>query len=71
MKVKIFRFAASPFASEIGDPKVDDLSDEEDIINNFIKDKEVIDIRVNTIDVQYRSNTKCNTIHLVYTILYN
>lgn len=42
----------------------------EEIINDFIKDKKVIDIKVNDIEVKYHNNARGNTIHLVYTIMY-
>ena len=42
----------------------------ETIINDFIKDKKVIDIKINNIDVHYHNNGYDNRIQLVYTVIY-
>ena len=53
MKVKIFRFIESKnlYENNISNQKVnqEDFDKYGDIINNFIEDKEVINIEVNTI----------------------
>ena len=42
----------------------------EETINDFIKDKIKVEIKVNTIDVNYHNNGRCNTVHMIYTIVY-
>lgn len=82
-KVKIFRFEVSNAASRSCDNdknqswyrnKLEKLDNEEYIeeyINDFIKGVNVISININTIDVGYHNNGRGNTIHLIYTIVYN
>lgn len=41
-----------------------------DFIHDFVNDGKSVQISVNTIDIQYHNNAKGNTIHLVYTIVY-
>ena len=82
LKVKVFRFRVSNAASGplkgdeheewfIQDKKelVSEKSIEE-TINKFIEDKDVVDIKINNIDVRYHNNARGNTIDLVYTIMY-
>ena len=52
-----------------------ELKSPEDIeatVNNFLNSwgKKIIDIKVNTVDVQYHNNARGNTVDLVYTIMY-
>ena len=78
MKIKLFRFEvsnASSLALESDWYKNDKekiVSEEmiEYIVNDFIYDKNVIDIKVNNVDVNYHNNARGNTIHLLYTIMY-
>jgi len=42
----------------------------EEIVNEFSLDKEIIDIRINNVDVNYHNNGYSNTIELWYTIMY-
>lgn len=82
-KVKLFRFEVSNWSSRpIGKDSVTisykqsqaELVSEEDIeliINEFIFDKNVLSIDVNTIDVSKHNNGRGNTVHLIYTILYS
>lgn len=82
LKVKVFRFRVSNAASS---PLKDDEYDKwfiqskkelvseksiEQTINKFIEDKDVVDIKINNIDVRYHNNARGNTIDLVYTIMY-
>ena len=39
-------------------------------INRFCEDKDVVDIKVNTVDAQYHNNARGNTIELWYTVMY-
>lgn len=84
MKVKVFRFRVSNAASSpcSEDYKKDwfkerlaELKSEKDIeriINEFLykEAKKVLEIKVNTVDVEYHNNARGNTVDLVYTILY-
>jgi hypothetical protein len=84
MKVKIFRFQVSN-ASYLNDREDDKTSrwysnnskelvkenEIETIINDFIEDKNVVEIKVTTIDVLYHNNARSNTIELIYTIMYD
>lgn len=84
MKVKVFRFRVSNAASSPWpeDYKKDwfketlaELKSENDIeriINEFLykEAKKVLEIKVNTVDVEYHNNARGNTVDLVYTILY-
>jgi hypothetical protein len=42
----------------------------EETVNNFIKDKKVIDIKTNTVEVSYHNNGHANIVELYYTIVY-
>jgi len=46
------------------------MSDIENTINDFLKDKKLIDIKINNVDVNYHNNGRTNTINLIYTILF-
>lgn len=82
MKVKVFEFevcnAASKLCSEDEGTKWAENEKRKlftpamvsDVINDFINDKDVFDIKVNNVDVYYHNNCRGNTIHLFYTILY-
>ena len=50
--------------------EVSSVTEIEKIVNEFIRDKNVIDIKVNTVDVHYHNNARSNTIDLIYTIVY-
>ena len=50
--------------------EVSSITEIENIVNDFIGDKVVIDIKVNTIDVLYHNNARSNTVDLIYTIVY-
>ena len=74
-KVKVFKFMLSDSGYLIKDwkysePKVDPVYTIENVINNFICDKEVVSISVNNVDVHYHNNGASNKIQLVYTIIY-
>lgn len=74
MKVKIFRFIESKnlYENNISNQKVNqgDFDKYGDIINNFIEDKEVINIEVNTIQAHYHNNCGYHENHIIFTILY-
>lgn len=74
MKVKIFRFIESKnlYENNISNQKVnqEDFDKYGDIINNFIEDKEVINIEVNTIPAKYHNNRGYHENHIIFTILY-
>ena len=74
MKVKIFRFIESKnlYENNISNQKVnqEDFDKYGDIINNFIEDKEVINIEVNTIQTKYHNNCGYHENHIIFTILY-
>ena len=74
MKVKIFRFIESKnlYERNISSQKVnqEDFDKYGDIINNFIEDKEVINIEVNTIQAKYNNNCGYHENHIIFTILY-
>ena len=74
MKVKIFRFIESKnlYENNISNQKVnqEDFDKYGDIINNFIEDKEIINIEVNTIQVKYHNNCGYHENHIIFTILY-
>lgn len=50
--------------------RIDKIEDIENIVNDFIKDKEIIDIKTDVIHTQYHNNGCPNTMHLIYTIIY-
>lgn len=64
-KIKTFEYTITEYNSKSADIRFIDKE-----INDFIEDKNVIDIKVNTIDIRYHNNGYSNTIGLVYTILY-
>lgn len=82
MKVAVFKFEVCNHSSHPcdGDEKyswhragLNRLTNPEDIeyeINHFCEDKEIIDIKVNTVDAHYHNNARGNTIELWYTIMY-
>lgn len=82
LKVKVFRFRVSNAASAMHDEDKSsryfinlqkELVSEKSIeqtINKFIADRDVVDIKINNVDVNYHNNARGNTIDLVYTIMY-
>lgn len=78
MKIKLFRFEVSNASSlalesdwyKNDKEKIVSEGMIENIVNDFIYDKNVIDIKVNNADVNYHNNARGNTIHLLYTIMY-
>lgn len=84
VKTKIFKFEVSNSSSYAfgTDDKNQEwfiaaqkrLINEETIektINDFLDGKVYVDMKVNTIDVNYHNNAGGNTIHMIYTILYS
>ena len=70
-KIKVFRFQVCDFQTKTEDyEKVKTEDTIEKTINEFIKDKSDVEIKVNTVDVKYHNNARCNTIHMIYTIVY-
>ena len=71
MKVAVFKYNASVAKwKESGGGECIDGELIECEINEFCEDKEVVDIKVNTVDYNYHNNGGCNGITLVYTIMY-
>lgn len=82
MKIAVFKFEVSNHSSHPcdGDEKCSwyhaglrRLVDPDDIeieINRFCEDKEVVDIKINTVDTKYHNNARGNTIELWYTVIY-
>ena len=70
MKVKILTFLLTRFGSrETGLTTFNsDVAEKE--INAFIKNKEVIDIKVNTYEARYHNNGGIPDVRIVYTITY-
>jgi predicted CoA-binding protein len=81
-KIKIFRFEVSNVASgacaeDVNQPwyskNIEKLATNEEIedkINTFIKDKCLIEIKINNIDIDYHNNGRGNHIELLYTVIY-
>lgn len=75
IRVKVFKFEVS---NNIGqNPLVNNKSTNlvtpkaiEDTVNDFIKDKILSDIKINTITTLCYNNGQHNTVEMVYTILY-
>ena len=81
-KVKVFNFEVSNCAYgadkddfkerwyKINTPKLVSYDEVEETINNFLKDKNYIDMKVTTVDADYHNNGLANKVILVYTIIY-
>ena len=39
-------------------------------LNKSIPDREVVDVKITSVDVHYHNNGRSNTIDLIYTIMY-
>lgn len=71
MKIAVFKYEASTALwKKDGGGECIDAGRIEREINNFCKDKEVVDIKVNTVEYDYHNNGGCNGITLVYTVMY-
>lgn len=71
MKIKIFNFMVSQARMKRDGGGFCLESDEaEFIINKFILDKDVIDIKANTYTVDRHNNGGCDDVWITYTILY-
>ena len=82
MKIKVFKFEVSNASSsalkdDLGSSwfrnkqaQLKSPSEIENIINDFCRDKYVVDVKVNNVDVSYHNNARGNTIELWYTIIY-
>ena len=82
MKIAVFKFEVSNSARcpLKGDEtyswyaesrnRLADANEIEHFINLFCEDKDVVDIKVNTVDAQYHNNARGNTIELWYTVMY-
>ena len=82
MKVKIFRFRVSNWTSialerdktdcQYKEAKKEVMTEEqiETIVNDFIREKNIVSIDVSTVDVEYHNNGRGNTVDLIYTIVY-
>ena len=82
MKIKVFKFQVSNAAYEQSGSceeygwykklKDTEATTEcvERTINEFCSDKEVVDIKINNVDINYHNNGYSNKIELWYTIMY-
>lgn len=82
MQIKVFKYEVSNSSrSPLSEDErtkwyraaLDNLVTPEEIeyeINEFCCDKEIVDIKVSTVDVKYHNNASGNTIELWYTIMY-
>lgn len=71
MKIAVFKYLASNNRwKEKGGGECIDTELIEQEINEFCEDKEVVDIKVNTVEWDYHNNGGCNGVTLVYTIMY-
>ena len=82
MKIKVFKFLVSNWTSKNSDDdigkrdysiaraRLSEPSTIEKTINEFCKNKDIIDIKINSIDVGYHNNGRGNLIELWYTIMY-
>ena len=71
MKIAVFKYVASVNRwKEKGGGECIDTELIENEINEFCEDKNVIDIKVNTVDHDYHNNGGSNGVTLVYTIMY-
>lgn len=71
VKIKLFKYDASIARwKEKGGGECLDITLIETEINDFCKDKDIVDIKTSTIDYDYHNNGGCNGITLVYTVLY-
>ena len=72
MKIAVFKYEASKSGwKENGGGECINAELIESEINEFCEDKEVIDIKVNTVEYDYHNNGGCNGVEIVYTIMYN
>ena len=70
-KIKVLKFRMSDYTNMADqENERNGILEIEKIINDFIWGKDIIDIKVNAIDVNYHNNGRNNTIDLIYTILY-
>lgn len=82
MKIKVFKFEVSnssciAFSDDKEkewyhkkQAKLKSPSDIEDEINGFCEGKDIVDIKVQNVDMDYHNNGRSNTIELWYTIMY-
>lgn len=84
MKVKVFKFEVTNFTttfdakerSNANRYQIDAMNmiyepeEIEEIINDAIKNLDVVDIKVNVLHTKYHNNGHGNTMHMVYTIMY-
>lgn len=81
-QIKVFKFRVSNASSSVFEDdkkqswyikkqnELDNQNTIEDVVNNFCKNHNVIDITTSTIDVNYHNNGRGNTVDLIYTIIY-
>lgn len=84
MKIKVFKFEVTNFTTtynaedrrKANQYQIDAMNriyepeEIEDIINDAIKGLNVVDIKVNVLHTDYHNNGRSNTMHMVYTIMY-
>lgn len=81
VKVKVFKFLVSNWTSIVRadmDRNFDrgraELATPEEIertVNDFLSDREIISVTVNSVDVNYHNNGRGNKIELWYNIVYS
>lgn len=82
LNIKVFKFVVSNCSTDASEKdkdtawynknviKIQSEKKIENEINAFIKDKDVVDIKINTVDSKYHNNGCNNTIWMMYTIIY-
>lgn len=82
-RIKVFRFIVSNASSQAFESDKEEkwymdkqkalssTREIEDTINRFAEKHDVTDIKVNEVNVHYHNNGRGNTIHLIYTVIYN
>ena len=72
IKIKTFKFVASLCGHEEKGRGINAFNADniDDTINDFCKDKDVIDVKVNTIEHNWHNNGGSNGIDIIYTIIY-
>ena len=82
MKIKVFKFLVSNWTSSCFDSDISNADyvssakrlytpeQVEGIVNSFCNGKNVVDVRVNNVDVNYHNNGRGNAVELWYTVIY-
>ena len=72
MKIKTFTYDLTKFGKADDKGCVDFIDDDmaHQELNGFIRDKDVIDIKVNTYEARYHNNGGVPLVRVLYTIMY-